>query len=135
MKFAPVLFFFLFLFVASSCTKECCDNVETPRETLGRWHLVETFVGTGTGGGEFKSVISDHTLDFISDTTLVTTGSLCPPFSENLTTATYSIVDSIILPNCVDPMNPISFTIKDSVLILGFQARCGFMYKYEKMDN
>lgn len=119
-----------------SCHK---SETATPKlETLGRWHLIETFSGTGGAGGEYKPVISDWTLDFVTDTTLISTGSLCTPYTnETLTIATYSLIDSIIRPNCLSQsINKIRFRHQDSILILSFPSRCGMgmMYKYEKIQ-
>lgn len=124
----------LFLISTTSCTKDN-DTTIPEKDDLGRWHLIETFVGTGGAGGEFKPVISNHTLDFTSDTTLISTGSLCSAYLDDVyTTATYSLQDSIIHPDCASQIK-IHFSHQDTILILSWEAFCGFAYKYEKIEE
>ena len=130
-KIVPFLFILSFLF---SCSTNNGDNFESNKLT-GKWKLIEQLADPGDGSGVFKSIESDKILEFSSNGTITSNGSLCDPYSdEQISTGTYSLDDYTITTNCQNQnIAKIGFELKNGYLILNFVSNEGFSQKFQKL--
>ncbi|WP_408034315.1 hypothetical protein [Tenacibaculum aestuarii] len=114
-----------------SCSNEQ-NNIEA--DSVGKWKLIEVLADPGDGSGTFEPVESNKTIEFKSDGTLITNGSLCEPYSDEvISSGTYE--NNTITTGCQDPnIATISFELKNQYLILNFISNEGYSQKFEKIN-
>lgn len=124
---------YLFL-VASfiSCNKS--DESTTNEDIIGTWKLIETLADPGDGSGTFRSVDSDKILEFHENGIVTSNGALCSMSieSDEITTGTYSLVDSTITPVNCDNQWSFEFTLEGNTLVLYFPCIEPCAAKYKK---
>lgn len=109
----------------------CKKNSETVTPTLvGKWKLVEILSDPGDGSGTYHSVSSNKTLEFKSDSTVISNGSLCSfdVDAQNPGTGTYTLSDNTMSSSgCGDLPLKIRFEISGSTLIVYYPCieACG----------
>ncbi len=103
-----------------------CENnpANTGTELVGKWKLVEILTDPGDGSGTFHPVKSNKTVEFHSDGTITSNGSLCVVSvqADNPSAGTYSLTDStIISEGCMNDF-PLKthFRQQGSVLIISY---------------
>ena len=102
-----------------ACVKK--DNINS--DLIGNWRLIEVLADPGDGSGTFHSVSSSKTIEFHSDGTVTSNGSICDMSTDSDTpsTGTYSLSDSTINSgNCVNSDIKIRFTMTGSSLIINY---------------
>ena len=69
----------LFLFTLGFLTSCSYNNDDIPvsSEIVGKQKLVEQLSDPGDGSGTFKSVVSDKTIEFLVNGTIISNGTLC----------------------------------------------------------
>jgi hypothetical protein len=115
-----------------SCAKK--DNIDS--ELTGKWRLIEVLVDPGDGSGTFHSVSSDKILEFHSDGTVSSTGSICDMSTEsnNPSIGIYSLADSTIKSsNCDNSSIKIRFIMSGPSLIISYQCDEACQAKYLKI--
>jgi hypothetical protein len=92
-----LLMILLSIGVLLSCSKGY-DNKNS--DLIGKWKLVEVLADPGDGSGTFHGVISEKFIEFKSDGTVTSNGSICNMSVESVSSSsgTYSLSDSTILP-------------------------------------
>lgn len=126
MAFALVLLF--------SCEKT--DKVQTDNYLIGKWKQIEVLADPGDGSGTFQPVISNKTIEFRTDETVTSNGSLCflSVKDEEQNSGTYSLNDSSISSNdCADRTLKIYFETEDGKLILNYPCIEPCRAKFEKI--
>jgi hypothetical protein len=111
----------IIILLFSSCSDDSSENVKL----VGKWKLIEVLADPGDGSGVFRSVNSDKTIEFFSDGTVKSNGSLCYMNigSDQRGEGTYSLEENTITPkNC--SLNEVDIKIfyefNNSKLILNF---------------
>jgi len=104
-------------------TLAACANQEEhshPVELIGSWQLIEQLADPGNGSGVFVEVESDKTIQFFSDGTVTSNGSLCSMdlSADQPSSGTYDVGDGSITPSDCLPTYKIPFVIEDTHLIL-----------------
>jgi len=130
----------LFLYIIgilTSCSNNNNDNPESSK-LIGKWKLVEQLADPGDGSGVFVSVVSNKTIEFFDDGTVVSNGTLC---DMNLNTGEetmgeYFATENYIKPNndCIIPDFKISFELENTNLLLWFRCIEGCGQKFVRMD-
>jgi len=113
----------------SSCKKD--ENTTV----VNKWKLIEQYSDPGDGSGDFNPVVSNKTIEFLDNATVVSNGSLCNMSYEadGQSTATYN--DSTIIPKSCDFEGfSIAYEIQDNNLILYFPCIEGCAQKYQKIE-
>jgi len=127
-----VISFLLTISILSSCSD---DDSNTPDvDLIGNWKLIETLIDIGDGNGDFQTIDSEKTIEFNSDGTVSSNGSLCQMSSQSNTpsTSTYSLENSTI--NCTDIGSfDINFEIKGSTLIISYLCFEPCRFKFIKI--
>ena len=114
-----------------ACSKDEDDNPEL----IGTWKLTEVLADPGDGSGTFHQVSSNKMLEFRTDGTITSNGSICEMSIESgsPSTGTYSLSDSTITsPDCEDSVIKIKFEKEGSSLIVYYPCIEGCMAKYKK---
>jgi len=97
--------------------------------------MIEVLVDPGDGSGTFQPVSSNKVLQFFSDNTITSNGSLCFPSTDTdvAMTGTYSLLDSSISsPDCNLPITT-PFEIQGSHLIVSYICFEACKAKFEKL--
>lgn len=112
-----------------------CDHESGPVSLKGKWKLVAQLVDPGDGSGMFINISSEKTLEFYSNATVSSNGSICSmdAGTTTKTTGTYDEQENSIIPiDCV-PGNKIYYTIEGKDLILTYTCKEGCKAKYAKL--
>jgi len=90
-----VLIILLSIGVFISCAKN--DDIKNT-DLIGKWKLIEVLADLGDGSGIFHSVSSDKIIEFQSNGTVTSNGSICDMSIESVSSSsgTYSLSDSTI---------------------------------------
>lgn len=116
-------------------TLNACSKEEA--ESTDKWKLTEQLMDPGDGSGVFIAVVSDRTIEFFEDSTIVSNGNLCNlDISANQeTTGTYSETDGYIYPDdCMLIDFKISYEISGDELILSYFCIEPCRHKYLKIE-
>ncbi|MGJ8592455.1 MAG: lipocalin family protein [Aquaticitalea sp.] len=127
--FAIVLAFF-------SCSDD--DNIppQAVPEVVGTWKLVGVYLDPGDGSGDFETVDSQKTVQFMTDGTVTSNGSLCVSSAEtdNPMSGTYSLEESTITSlECNDTTIPVTFELVNSQLIIHYTCIEPCKEKYDRI--
>ena len=90
-------------FLLISCGKSDDINIDSP--VIGKWQLKELYIDPGDGSGEFAEVESYKTIEFFSNGTVTSNGSICEVSADaNVpTSGTFSISSfTIEVPGCAN---------------------------------
>lgn len=88
-------------FLLISCGKSDDVNIDSP--VIGKWQLKELYIDPVDGSGEFAEVESDKTIEFFSNGTVTSNGSICKVSADTNvpTSGTFSISSfTIDAPGC-----------------------------------
>ena len=125
--------FLLFAGILISCKKHTDTNA--PVSLTGKWKLAEILSDPGDGSGTFHAVSSEKILEFRTDGTLVSNGSICDLSLETNagSTGTYSLADSTLSSAaCSDPGFKIRFVISGSFMTISYPCIEACAAKYVK---
>ena len=131
------MFLILFVGLLLSCTDK--DDKTIDLDLIGKWRLIEVLLDPGDGSGTFYNITSDKTIEFHSDGTITSNGSICAATGRaNIPSAgTYSLVDSTISsPDCANdlPFNT-RFKKEGSSIIISYPCVEPCKEKYIKTQN
>ena len=127
-----VLIILLSIGVFISCTKND-DSKNT--DLIGKWKLIEVLADPGDGSGIFHSVSSDKIIEFQSNGTVTSNGSICDMSIESASSSsgTYSLSDSTInSPICSNSPLKIKFHKEGSSLIISYPCNEACVARYIK---
>jgi len=127
-----IIILFGILLTVFSCDKS--DDKQIDTDLIGKWALIEVLADPGDGSGTFHPVQSNKIVEFHTDGTITSNGTICDMSIEanETTSGTYSLVDSTISPaDCNYPMK-IKFEHSGSLLILYYPCFEPCRIKYEK---
>jgi len=102
----------------------------------GRWKLIEVYSDPGDGSGDFSSVTSEKLLIINSDNTIESNRDLCHIWSseETKSTASYSLVNSTIVPNNCNSEKEWHFELEEENLIIRYVCKEGCAEMYKKLQ-
>jgi len=115
-----------------SCTKS--DDI-TECDLVGTWKLIEVLVDPGDGSGTFHRVSTEKVLEFHSDGTLWSNGSICYISTESVpaSSGTYSLSDSTINSSeCPNTPISIRFHKIGSTLTVSYPCDEACLAKFKK---
>jgi len=118
--------------VLISCNKSD-DNLNS--DIIGKWKLIEVLVDPGDGSGTFHVVSSEKIIEFQSNGTVTSNGSLCDMTIESVSSSsgTYSLSDSTInSSNCSNTHLKIKFRKEGSTLTISYPCDEACIAKYIK---
>ena len=118
--------------VLISCSKSD-DNKNA--DLIGKWKLIEVLADPGDGSGIFHSVLSEKIIEFQSNGTVTSNGSICDMAIEPVSSSsgTYSLSDSTInSSNCSNGPLKIKFRQKGSTLTISYPCYEACIAKYIK---
>lgn len=127
----------LFAVSILSCSNDD-DNYENP-DLIGKWKLTEVLADPGDGSGTFQKVTSDKIIEFHSDGTITSNGSLCVMSIETEcpTNGTFLLADSTIIPSdcetSFDDILKIRFKIKEDHLFIHYPCYEECISKFIKL--
>jgi hypothetical protein len=126
------LLILLSLLSAISCDKVDDKNFDT--ELIGKWGLKEVLADPGDGSGTFHAVESNKIIEFHSDGTITSNGTICDMSieSNNSTSGTYSITDSTISSIDCNNQMKIRFEKTGSSLVINYPCIEPCRAKYVK---
>lgn len=113
-----------------SCSKKDKDDSNT--QSGNTYKLIEILADPGNGSGTFQSVISNKTIEFKPNGTVVSNGELCDmsTSANSGTSGTYSFSDSTITStNC----SKLPFEINGNHLIIFYPCIEPCQGKFEKI--
>ena len=103
--------------------------------SLNKWKLIEQYSDPGDGSGEFNPVESNKTLEFFSNGTVVSNGSLCNMSIETDGQSTATFTDStLITQDCELDNFAVYYQILDDNMILWYPCIEGCAQKYQKIE-
>ena len=118
--------------VLISCSKSD-DNKNS--DLIGKWKLIEVLADPGDGSGTFHSVSSEKIIEFQSNGTITSNGSICDMSIESVSSSsgTYSLSDSTInSSNCSNTPLKIRFRKEGSALTISYPCDEACIAKYLK---
>lgn len=118
--------------VLISCSKSD-DNKNS--DLIGKWKLIEVLSDPGDGSGTFHSVSSEKIIEFQSNGTITSNGSICDMSVESVSSSsgTYSLSDSIInSSDCPSSPLKIKFHKNGSTLTISYPCDEACIAKYIK---
>lgn len=130
------------LSVAAICVGMVACTAENPEDRedglTSKWQLMEQLADPGDGSGTFQPVLSQKTVSFYEDGSVVSNGSLCYMTTDvgNGSDGTFNSLDSTILVNGCDfsPPFPLTIEIVDGYLVLNYPCIEACREKYEQID-
>ena len=118
----------------------CSSNeISEEPQLIGKWRLVEQLADPGDGSGVFIKVVSNKTIEFLANGTVVSNGTLCDMNinSETETIGEYFTSKNYLKPNneneCDFPDLKIYFEFEDDNLLLWFPCIEGCGQKFKKI--
>lgn len=123
-----ILFSSLLLLTLTACKKDQLS-------IIGTWELVEVYNDPGDGSGDFTAVESDKTIEFKTNGTVISNGSLCMPSTEsnNPMEGTYNDTNKTIdSDQCTDQPLAIRYEITDGYLIISYPCIEACKAKFKK---
>lgn len=85
MKKPLILLILLTLFSACNSDDDNNETVVTNNNPIvGQWKLTEQLLDPGDGSGTFMPIISDKTIEFYMDGTVISNGNLCTPSTNTI---------------------------------------------------
>jgi hypothetical protein len=126
-----ILIVFFSVGTVISCAKK--DNIDS--DLTGKWRLIEVLADPGDGSGTFHSVSSQKIIEFHSDGTVTSNGSICDMSieSNNPSIGIYSLSDSTInSSNCDNSGMKIRFMMTGPSLIINYPCDEACQAKYLK---
>jgi hypothetical protein len=127
-----VLMILISIGVLISCSKSD-DNKNS--DLIGKWKLIEVLADPGDGSGTFHSVSSEKIIEFQSNGTVTSNGSICAISVESgsSSSGTYSLSDSTInSSDCPSTPLKIKFHINGSTLTINYPCDEACIAKYIK---
>jgi len=118
--------------VLISCSKSE-DNKNS--DLIGKWKLVEVLADPGDGSGTFHSISSEKIIEFQSNGTVTSNGSICDMSFESVSSSsgTYSLSDSTInSSSCSNSPLKIKFRMVGSELTINYPCDEACIAKYIK---
>ena len=118
--------------VLSSCTKN--EDNKNP-DLIGKWKLIEILADPGDGSGTFHSVSSNKIIEFHSNGTVTSSGSVCDMSIESASSSSgaYSLSDSTInSPSCSNSPLKIRFHKNGATLTINYPCDEACIAKYLK---
>lgn len=126
----------LIIFLFSCNTDD--DNNSSDTELIGTWKLTENYADPGDGSGDFEIVDSDKTIEFFTDGSITSNGSLCNMSIEATTpsSGTYTNTESVIYSTDCDFILDfnVSFSLNDAILTISYPCIEPCISKYEKVQ-
>lgn len=125
-----IILFLTGVLISCSTSK---DNISS--DLIGKWKLVEVLADPGDGSGTFHSVSSEKIIEFHSDSTITSNGSICDMSIESVSSSsgTYSLSDSTINSSvCSNAPLKIRFRKDGSSLTVSYPCDEACMAKYIK---
>jgi hypothetical protein len=112
----------LLLLLAGLFIQSCSKKNESEVELTGSWNLVEIYADPGDGSGDFESVESDKTIEFLSDKTVISNGTLCTmEMGTDHSSGSYDPESGYIYPeNCTSPNARLTYKIVNGKLEIGY---------------
>lgn len=130
---ANVFALFIIFFAFSACS----DDDETKEaELIGKWQLIEMYSDPGDGSGTFMPVNSNKTIEFKSDKTFLSNGTLCHLSleSNSPSSGTFSETNKTIIPAGCELFADLPYEIESNELTIYFFCIEGCGEKYKKID-
>ena len=120
------------IFHLGACSDD--DNLAVDVDLLGKWQLMETLADPGDGSGEFMPVISERTIEFFSDSTFISNGSICimAITADNQSSGTFSI-DNLLVDDCATVGFGINYKLEGANLIIYYPCIEGCGHKFTKI--
>ena len=133
------LLMFILIGVICSCNTKDDSTEPSTADLIGEWRLIENLADPGDGSGVFVSVDSEKMVEFNSDGTITSNGSLCnmSPLSDTGSNGTYSLTESTIdSESCFtdEDLFDISFVIEGASLIISYPCIEPCQSKYIKVE-
>jgi len=113
----------------------CSPKDAVDPDLIGKWRLIEVLADPGDGSGTFHSVASNKTMEFNSNGTVTSNGSICDMsiVSGTSSIGTYSLSDSTLKSsNCETSPMKIRFQKSGSYLIIHYPCDEACSAKYVK---
>ncbi len=132
MKNLLILLFTFLVFVSCSTN----DDTPGPEKLIGTWLLIEQYSDPGDGSGDFTSVNSQKTIEFLNDGAIASNGSLCSMniVSDVETLGNYDTSENSISPsNCSSSNYVLSYSINGSNLIVNYPCIEACSQKFKKI--
>jgi hypothetical protein len=126
-----ILFVLFIVGTIFSCEKK--DNIDS--DLIGKWRLIEVLADPGDGSGTFHGVSSKKVIEFHSDGTVTSNGSICDMSIESNkpSVGIYSLSDSTInSSNCDNSGIKIRFIMSGPSLIISYPCDEACQAKYFK---
>ena len=131
------LFFFFVSLLMNSCSS---NEISEDPQLIGKWKLIEQLADPGDGSGVFKKVVSNKTIEFLANGTVVSNGTFCDTNinSETETIGEYFTSENYLKPTieneCDFPDLKIYFEFQNENLILWFPCIEGCGQKFKKIE-
>ena len=113
----------------------CSKKVNVDSYLIGKWRLIEVLADPGDGSGAFHGVSSDKIIEFHSDGTVTSNGSICDiSIESNIPSGgIYSLsVSTINSSNCDNSGMKIRFMMTGPSLIINYPCDEACKAKYDK---
>ena len=125
-----IILFALAIGVLVACSKEEAESTD-------KWQLIEQLNDPGDGSGVFMPVVSDRTIEFFDNGTIVSNGDLCSmnATANQETNGTYSETDGYIYPDgCFSSEFKILYEVTGDELVLSYPCIEPCQQKYKRVD-
>lgn len=126
----------LICIIIFSCSDDDNNQAISNPELIGTWELIEIYGDPGDGSGDFETVESNKTVEFRSDGTIVSNGTLCHPSiaSDSPSFGTYSMADATInVADCTNSPAVPQYEIDGSKLTISYVCVESCQEKYIKV--
>lgn len=129
------LILLLSIFALLSCSDDQDDKLKNV--LVSKWQLIEVLADPGDGSGTFQPVTSNKIIEFYSDGTFYSNGSICSISldSNSNYTGTYSTQDMTLSSSQCQPQAfPISYEMTQNTLIIFYPCIEACAEKYSKIQ-
>lgn len=119
--------------IIMACGVMACSKSST---VLSQWVLKEQLFDPGNGSGQFQKVNSNKTIEFRSDHTIFSNGSLCSMDTEskNSSIGNYSMQDSTITPTSCNMGGALRFSMQDTAVYIYYPCIEPCILKYSRIN-
>jgi hypothetical protein len=136
MKKPLILLILLTLFSACNSDDDTNETVVTNNNPIvGQWKLTEQLLDPGDGSGTFMPIISNKTIEFYMDGTVISNGNLCTPGTNTVigTVGTFNENQFITSSACATSLGVEYELLTNTSLLISYPCIEACQEKYIKI--
>ncbi len=114
-----------------------CEKEPDSSDIVGEWQLIAMLADPGDGSGTFMPVVSNKRIEFFSDGTYISNGTICDfsTSAQESSEGNYTSIENRYEISCSGTLNfPIGLQLEDGSLIVSFPCIEPCQQRFRKIN-